>query len=593
MNDLRNAGKYYWHYLKKYWRGFIISTLLIAFSTWCIVVAPTYLGRAVEELTTYLAQWTNPATRAQASLGTFNHTLIIYILLYVGDASTIFISSLILARVTAYSTGTMRVGLFRKMQRMRVQYFDTHSDGDILARFTSDLDNIFNAMNQALLEVLLAVAQFVGLLIVMFNQNVTMAWVTMASTPVALIIAALVMRKAGTAVNQQQDDIGRLNGYINEQITGQKVLITNGLQDDSVKGFTGYNAKVRKSALTGQIWSGILNPLMQGMSLLNTAIVIFFGSWLALNGSMSKGAALALVVVFVNYAQQYYQPIMSLTSLYSMIQLAITGARRVDEVRNQPDEVNPVNGGTPDGIQNELKIDDVHFSYVPGKEILHGVTINVHRGEMVALVGPTGSGKTTVMNLLNRFYDVDSGQITFDGTDIRTFDLTALRQNVGIVLQEPQLFTGTIADNIRYGEPTASMDRVVDAAKQANIHDFIESLPDGYQTAVSDEQSVFSAGQKQLMSIARTILTNPRLLILDEATSNVDTVTEAKIQAAMDNVIQGRTSFVIAHRLKTILNADKIVVLKDGAIIEQGNHAALLAEDGFYAELYRNQMVFE
>lgn len=593
MNDLRNAGKYYWHYLKKYWRGFILSTLLIAFSTWCIVIAPTYLGRAVEELTTYLGQWTNTATRAHASLGTFNHTLVIYILLYVGDAAAIFISSLILARVTAYSTGTMRVGLFRKMQRMKVQYFDTHSDGDILARFTSDLDNIFNAMNQALLEVLLAVAQFVGLLIVMFNQNVTMAWVTMASTPVALIIAALVMRKAGTAVNQQQDDIGRLNGYINEQITGQKVLITNGLQHDSLRGFTSYNAKVRQSALTGQIWSGILNPLMQGMSLLNTAIVIFFGSWLALNGSMSKGAALALVVVFVNYAQQYYQPIMSLTSLYSMIQLAITGARRVDEVRNQPDEVNPVDGGQPDGIQDELKIDDVHFSYNPGKEILHGVTINVHRGEMVALVGPTGSGKTTVMNLLNRFYDVDSGKITFDGTDIRTFDLNSLRQNVGIVLQEPQLFTGTIADNIRYGEPTASMERVIDAAKQANIHDFIEGLPDKYETQVSDEQSIFSAGQKQLMSIARTILTNPRLLILDEATSNVDTVTEAKIQAAMDNVIQGRTSFVIAHRLKTILNADKIVVLKGGAIIEQGNHDALLKENGFYAELYRNQMVFE
>jgi len=593
MTDLRNAGKYYWHYLKKYWRGFILSSLLIAFSTWCIVIAPTYLGRAVEELTTYLGQWTNPATRAQASLGSFNQTLIVYILLYVGDAVTIFGASLILARVTAYSTGTMRVGLFRKMQRMQVKYFDTHSDGDILARFTSDLDNIFNAMNQALLEVLLAVAQFIGLLIVMFNQNATMAWVTMASTPIALIIAALVMRKAGTAVNQQQDDIGQLNGYINEQITGQKVLITNGLQHDSLRGFRNYNNQVRKSALTGQIWSGILNPLMQGMSLLNTAIVIFFGSWLALNGSLSKGAALALVVVFVNYAQQYYQPIMSLTSLYSMIQLAITGARRIDEVRDQPDEINPTEGGQPDGIHHELMIDNVRFSYVPDKEILHGVTIKVQRGEMVALVGPTGSGKTTVMNLLNRFYDVDSGQITFDGTDIRTFDLKALRQNVGIVLQEPQLFTGTIADNIRYGEPTASMARVIDAAKQANIHDFIESLPDQYATRVSDEQSVFSAGQKQLMSIARTILTNPRLLILDEATSNVDTVTEAKIQAAMDNVIQGRTSFVIAHRLKTILNADKIVVLKDGAIIEQGNHEALLAENGFYAELYRNQMVFE
>lgn len=593
MTDLRNAGKYYWHYLKKYWRGFILSSLLIAFSTWCIVIAPTYLGRAVEELTTYLGQWTSPATRAQASLGSFNQTLIVCILLYVGDAVTIFGASLILARVTAYSTGTMRVGLFRKMQRMQVKYFDTHSDGDILARFTSDLDNIFNAMNQALLEVLLAVAQFIGLLIVMFNQNATMAWVTMASTPIALIIAALVMRKAGTAVNQQQDDIGQLNGYINEQITGQKVLITNGLQHDSLRGFRNYNNQVRKSALTGQIWSGILNPLMQGMSLLNTAIVIFFGSWLALNGSLSKGAALALVVVFVNYAQQYYQPIMSLTSLYSMIQLAITGARRIDEVRDQPDEINPTEGGQPDGIHHELMIDNVRFSYVPDKEILHGVTIKVQRGEMVALVGPTGSGKTTVMNLLNRFYDVDSGQITFDGTDIRTFDLKALRQNVGIVLQEPQLFTGTIADNIRYGEPTASMARVIDAAKQANIHDFVESLPDKYATRVSDEQSVFSAGQKQLMSIARTILTNPRLLILDEATSNVDTVTEAKIQAAMDNVIQGRTSFVIAHRLKTILNADKIVVLKDGAIIEQGNHEALLAENGFYAELYRNQMVFE
>lgn len=519
--------------------------------------------------------------------------MIIYVLLYVGDASTIFIASLILARVTAFSTGTMRVGLFRKMQRMKVQYFDTHSDGDILARFTSDLDNIFNAMNQALLEILLAVAQFVGLLIVMFNQNATMAWVTMASTPIALIIAAFVMHKAGVAVNQQQDDIGQLNGYINEQITGQKVLITNGLQQDSLNGFHEYNGKVRKSALTGQIWSGILNPLMQGMSLLNTAIVIFFGSWLALNGSMSTGAALALVVVFVNYAQQYYQPIMSLTSLYSMIQLAITGARRVDEVRNQPDEVSPEHGRTLDGIQDELLIDDVRFSYQPGKEILHGVSIHVHRGEMVALVGPTGSGKTTVMNLLNRFYDVDSGAITFDGVDIQSFDLKVLRQNVGIVLQEPQLFTGSIADNIRYGEPTASMERVIDAAKQANIHDFVMSLPDGYETQVSDEQSIFSAGQKQLMSIARTILTNPKLLILDEATSNVDTVTEANIQAAMDNVIQGRTSFVIAHRLKTILNADKIVVLKDGQIIEQGNHQALLAADGFYAELYRNQMVFE
>ncbi|CAJ1179039.1 putative ABC transporter ATP-binding protein [Companilactobacillus paralimentarius] len=591
MRDLKNAGKYYWHYLKKYWFGFLMTAILIGISTACIVIAPTYLGRAVSELTTYLQQWTNTATRGDASLGSFHKTLWVYLVLYLGDASTLLIASMILARITAYSTGTMRVGLFRKMQRMQVQYFDSHSDGDILARYTSDLDNIFNAMNQALIEIFLSVAQFVGILIVMFNQNVTMAWVTMGSTPIALIIAAVVMKKAGMAVNHQQDDIGKMNGYINEQVTAQKVIITNGLQKDSIAGFRKHNQKVRQSAMSGQIWSGVLNPLMQGMSLLNTAIVIFFGSWFALNGTLSTGAALALVVVFVNYAQQYYQPIMSLTSLYGMIQLAITGARRVDEVRSQPDEVQPADGKSLAGIKNELQIDDVHFSYLPGKEILHGVSISVHKGEMVALVGPTGSGKTTVMNLLNRFYDVDSGGITIDGTDIREFSLKELRKNVGIVLQDPQLFSGTIADNIRFGDPEASMERVIDAAKQANIHEFIASLPKGYETEVSDEQSIFSAGQKQLMSIARTILTNPQLLILDEATSNVDTVTEANIQAAMDRVIQGRTSFVIAHRLKTILNADKIVVLKDGAIIEQGNHDKLLAEDGFYAGLYRNQMV--
>ena len=401
------------------------------------------------------------------------------------------------------------------------------------------------------------------------------------------------MHQASVSVDRQQDDIGRLNGYINEQITGQKMLITNGLQQESVAGFQPYNAAVRKSNLRGQIWSGILNPLLMGLSLLNTAIVIFAGSWLALNGSLSQGAALALVVVFVNYAQQYYQPIVQLTSLFNMIQLAITGARRITEVREQPDEVDPPEGKTLDGLKHELLIDNVHFSYIPGKEILHGVTIKVDKGEMVALVGPTGSGKTTVMNLLNRFYDVDSGAITFDGVDVREFKLASLRQNVGIVLQDPQLFSGTIRDNIRFGDPDADQARVEAAAKQANIHDFIVSLPEGYDTFVSDEQSVFSAGQKQLMSIARTILTNPRLLILDEATSNVDTVTEAKIQAAMDNVIQGRTSFVIAHRLKTILNADKIVVLRDGNIIEEGSREQLLAQNGFYAELYHNQMVFE
>lgn len=276
-----------------------------------------------------------------------------------------------------------------------------------------------------------------------------------------------------------------------------------------------------------------------------------------------------------------------------MLQLAMTGAHRLNEVFAQDDEINPKDGVKFTGVKDKILLDDVHFGYNPDREILHGINIEVDKGQMVALVGPTGSGKTTVMNLLNRFYDVTDGAVKFDGVDVRDMDLKSLRDNVGIVLQDSVLFTGTIRDNITFGKPDATDEEMIDAAKQANIHDFIMTLEDGYDTQVSDENSVFSTGQKQLLSIARTILTAPDLLILDEATSNVDTVTEAKIQKAMDNVIAGRTSFVIAHRLKTILNADKIVVLRDGNVIEHGSHAELLAQGGFYAELYNNQMVFE
>ena len=275
-----------------------------------------------------------------------------------------------------------------------------------------------------------------------------------------------------------------------------------------------------------------------------------------------------------------------------MIQLALTGARRLATVEEQKDEDDVPNGKQIHGLKNGVKLEDVYFGYDKNKEILHGVNISVDKGQSVALVGPTGSGKTTIMNLLNRFYDVNSGKVTFDGTDVRDIQLKSLRDNVGIVLQDSILFSGTIADNICYGKPNASMDEVISAAKQANIHDFIESLPDGYNTEVNDSSSVFSTGQKQLVSIARTILTDPDFLILDEATSNVDTVTEEKIQKAMDAVIAGRTSFVIAHRLKTILNSNKIVVLKDGNVIEEGSHEQLLKEKGFYYKLYTDQTSF-
>ena len=593
MHDFQRAMRYFYRYLKRYWLSLSFVVVVTILSTYFQVKAPVYMGQAITELSRYLGDVMNPATHAIASKTPFYNALIAMMICFTLSAGTMFISSFLSSRISAKTSGQMRIGLFGKLQRMTIKYFDTHQDGKILSLFTSDLDNIFNAMNQAIFELLSQAILYIGVIWMMFGQNVKLAWVTMASTPLAILVAGFVIMQARKNINKQQEAIGEMNGYINEQINGEKVIITQGLQQASVAGFLPYNEKVKQATFKGQVYSGLLFPLMQGLSLLNLAIVIFFGSWLVVHDGMDKAVGLGLIVVFVNYSQEYYQPITQITSIYNMLHLAMTGAQRLSDVHDQPEEVSPKDGQQLTNLKHEVALNDVHFGYQPDKEILHGVSIDVKKGQMVALVGPTGSGKTTIMNLLNRFYDVTGGSVTFDGVDVRQLDLKSLRDHVGIVLQDSVLFTGTVADNIKFGRPTASDDDMIDAAKQANIHDFIMSLPDGYQTTVNDESSVFSTGQKQLLSIARTILTNPDFLILDEATSNVDTVTEARIQAAMDNVIAGRTSFVIAHRLKTILGADKIVVLKDGKVIEEGTHDELVAENGLYAELYHNQMVFD
>ena len=336
-----------------------------------------------------------------------------------------------------------------------------------------------------------------------------------------------------------------------------------------------------------------MHPLLNGFAMLNFAIVISAGAFLMVTGQVSRAAGLGMIVTFTEYSWTYFQPLTHITSIYSMIQLAITGARRLAHVEKQGEENRVENGKKISGVNQAVRLEDVDFAYNPDKQILKDVSIEVAKGQSVAIVGPTGSGKTTIMNLINRFYDVTAGKVTFDGTDVRDIQLTSLRQNVGIVLQDSVLFSGTVADNIRYGKPDASMDEVITAAKEAQIHDFIMTLPDKYETKIENGKANFSTGQKQLMSIARTMLVDPAFLILDEATSNVDTVTEEKIQTAMDNMIAGRTSFVIAHRLKTILNSDKIVVLKDGKVIEQGPHKELLKKHGFYYQLYTSQMAFE
>ncbi|MCQ9223318.1 ABC transporter ATP-binding protein [Streptococcus suis] len=590
--------RFFWFYFKRYKLSFAVIFLAIVAATYLQVKTPVFLGNAIAEMgkigqAYFMANQTGQAD-FQPDLSDFNGVMLNLFFAYAATVVASLIYTLLFTRIVAHSTNRMRKGLFGKLERLTVAFFDSHKDGDILSRFTSDLDNIQNAFNQSLTQVVTNIALYIGMVIMMFRQDTRLALVTIASTPVALIALVIIIRLSRKYTDKQQAAVSKLNAYMDEKISGQKAIIVQGVQEETIDGFLELNEEVRRTTFKGRLFGGILFPFMNGMSLVNTAIVIFAGSSIVLNdSSLETAAALGLVVTFVQYSQQYYQPIMQVAASWAELQLAFTGAHRIQEMFDEPEEVRPQNAPLFTELKEGVEIKDIDFGYLPGQKVLDKVSISAPKGKMVAVVGPTGSGKTTIMNLINRFYDVNGGSVAFDGRDIREYDLDSLRDKVGIVLQESVLFSGTIADNIRFGDESISQEMVETAARATHIHDFIMSLPEGYETFVTDDENVFSTGQKQLISIARTLLTDPQVLILDEATSNVDTVTEAKIQKAMEAIIAGRTSFVIAHRLKTILNADEIIVLKDGKVIEQGNHSQLLKQGGFYAELYHNQFVFE
>ena len=584
--------EFFWNYFKVYKISFVVVIAMIIIATIAQALFPVFAGQTVTELANLVIAYQdgNPDMVWQSLLGLLVNLAYILIVLVVSS----LIYMVLMSRIIAESTNEMRKGLFGKLSRLTVSFFDRHQDGDILSRFTSDLDNILQAFNESLVSVMTNIALYIGLLIVMFAKNITLALITIASTPVAIIMLIVILKLARKYTNLQQKEVGKLNAYMDESISGQKAVIVQGIQEDVIAGFVEQNERVRKATFKGRMFSGILFPVMNGMSLVNTAVVIFVGSAVLLNDkNIETATALGLIVMFTQFSQQYYQPIIQLAASWGSLQLAFTGADRIQEMFDAEEEIRPKDAPVFNELKDGVEIRNLDFSYLPGKPILKDVSISAPKGKMIAVVGPTGSGKTTIMNLINRFYDVDAGSISFDGTDIREFDLDSLRSKVGIVLQDSVLFSGTIRDNIRFGVPDASQEMVEAAAKATHIHEYIESLPDKYDTLIDDDQSVFSTGQKQLISIARTLMTDPQVLILDEATSNVDTVTESKIQNAMEAIVAGRTSFVIAHRLKTILNADQIIVLKDGEVIEQGNHHELLKLGGFYSELYHNQFVFE
>ncbi|ABV10032.1 ABC transporter ATP-binding protein [Streptococcus gordonii] len=585
--------KFFWKYFKDYTLSFLIVIVMMIASTILQVLFPIYVGQAVQHLVELGNALANGGEKNQL-LVAFTSLMTKLFLTFLCLSISSLIYMVLMSRVISHSTNEMRKGLFGKLAKLTVSFFDRHQDGDILSRFTSDLDNILQALNESMIQVLSNILLYLGLVIIMFRQNARLAWITVASTPLAILVLVVIVKLARKYTNLQQKEVGRLNAYMDETISGQKAIIVQGMQEEVVKGFLEQNDRVRSATFKGRAFSGLLFPIMNGMSLINTAIVIFVGSAVLLSDpNVEVAVAVGLITTYAQFSQQYYQPIIQIAASWGSLQLAFTGADRIQEMFDAPEEVRPENAPAFTELTDSVEIKHVDFSYVEGKPILKDVSIFAPKGKMTAVVGPTGSGKTTIMNLLNRFYDVDSGSIEFDGRDIRDYELDSLRSHVGIVLQDSVLFSGTIRDNIRFGVPDASQEMVETAARATHIHDYIESLPDKYDTLVDDDQNIFSTGQKQLISIARTLLTDPQVLILDEATSNVDTVTESKIQQAMEAIVAGRTSFVIAHRLKTILNADQIIVLKDGEVIEQGDHHQLLQLGGFYSELYHNQFVFE
>ena len=585
--------KFFWKYFKDYTLSFLIVIVMMIASTILQVLFPIYVGQAVQHLVELGNALANGGEKNQL-LVAFTSLMTKLFLTFLCLSISSLIYMVLMSRVISHSTNEMRKGLFGKLAKLTVSFFDRHQDGDILSRFTSDLDNILQALNESMIQVLSNILLYLGLVIIMFQQNARLAWITVASTPLAIVVLVVIVKLARKYTNLQQKEVGRLNAYMDETISGQKAIIVQGMQEEVIKGFLEQNDRVRSATFKGRAFSGLLFPIMNGMSLINTAIVIFVGSAVLLSDpNIETAVAVGLITTYAQFSQQYYQPIIQIAASWGSLQLAFTGADRIQEMFDAPEEVRPENAPAFTELTDSVEIKQVDFSYVEEKPILKDVSIFAPKGKMTAVVGPTGSGKTTIMNLLNRFYDVDSGSIEFDGRDIRDYELDSLRSHVGIVLQDSVLFSGTIRDNIRFGVPDASQEMVETAARATHIHDYIESLPDKYDTLVDDDQNIFSTGQKQLISIARTLLTDPQVLILDEATSNVDTVTESKIQQAMEAIVAGRTSFVIAHRLKTILNADQIIVLKDGEVIEQGDHHQLLQLGGFYSELYVNPFVFE
>lgn len=497
-----------------------------------------------------------------------------------------YLQNLIMVKLSQETTAEIRRHLFTNMQKLPLRFFDTHSSGDLMSRLTNDVDNINMTLSQSITQMFSGVVTIIGMLIAMMILSPALTVVALLTTPVMFLTSRFLVKKTQPFFVKQQQDLGGLNGYIEEIVSGQKAVLLFSQEETVENEFGLINQRLTKSSIMAQALSGVMGPLNNFINNMTFLIVAVVGGILALKTtSLSVGN----IFVFILYMRSFTRPINEILNIFNTVQSALAGAERVFEIMDEVPEMDPEGAHDVSELDGDVVLDHVKFSYDKGKTILKDACIHAKKGETVAIVGPTGAGKTTIINLLTKFYDIDSGDILIDGENLNRLTRSSLRRNISMVLQDTYLFSETVRENIRYGRLNASDEDIVSAAKTANAHGFIMQLPEGYDTVLSDNGSNLSQGQRQLLAIARAVLSNASILILDEATSSIDTRTEVQIQKAMLRLMEGKTTFVIAHRLSTIKNADQILVLNQGEIIEQGTHEALLARDGFYANLYNSQ----
>jgi ATP-binding cassette subfamily B protein len=492
----------------------------------------------------------------------------------------------IMARVTQYALRGLRRQLFGHLQTLSLSFFDRHPHGELMSRLTNDMDTLSRVLSQNLTELFGGALTLAGILITMFAINLWLALGSMIVFPFMVWLVGFVGRRTRRGFRQYQKDIGVLNGRLEEMYSGQRVIMAFGQEASALEEFNEANEQVRQVGIRAQTYAMLIPPLMGILSNANIAILAGLGGWMTLRGWATVGT----IAAFYTYSRRFAGPLRQLGNLYNQIQAALAGAERIYEIIDTEPELRDATDAVPlEEIEGDVVFDQVDFAYVPGVPVIKDMSLRAQPGQTIALVGPTGAGKTTLINLLSRFYDIDGGSIQIDGHDIRLVQKASLRQQLGIVLQDTYLFTASVRENIRYGRLDATDDQIIAAAQLADADHFIRRLPQGYDTPLSERGSNLSQGQRQLLAIARAVLADPGILVLDEATSSVDTRTEVHIQEAMLRLMEGRTSFVIAHRLSTIREADRILVINDGQIIERGSHRELLAQRGFYHNLYMSQ----